>query len=245
MLLLDADSDHPPKPDVYKYDPNFKENEEAYAQIKYEILGSDDEDGSGDEGDTEESASDDESEVDDGIKADGTVDVHDQTGANVVNLRRTIYLTIMSALDFEEATHKLLKLDIAPGQEVRPPPFFASGRSDWPDSTRTTPAGRAVQHGHRVLLARAHLQQVLRPHGRALLQDQPDVGERVRAVLHQLLRDDPPLRDEPAAQHCALLRSPHDDRRHLVDGARHGQDERGRHDVVVAYLHQDHVPGDG
>ncbi|BGP54006.1 pre-mRNA-splicing factor cwc22 [Rhodotorula sphaerocarpa] len=103
---------------VYKYDPNFKENEEAYAQIKYEILGSDDEDGSGDEGDTEESASDDESEVDDGIKADGTVDVHDQTGANVVNLRRTIYLTIMSALDFEEATHKLLKLDIAPGQEV-------------------------------------------------------------------------------------------------------------------------------
>jgi hypothetical protein len=27
-----------------------------------------------------------------------------------VNLRRTIYLTIMSALDFEEAGHKLLKM---------------------------------------------------------------------------------------------------------------------------------------
>ncbi|GAA5989278.1 hypothetical protein JCM10908_001236 [Rhodotorula pacifica] len=104
---------------VYKFDPNFKENEAAYAEIKHEILGSDDEDASGDEGDTEESGSDDEtSDVDDGIKADGTVDVHDQTGANVVNLRRTIYLTIMSALDFEEATHKLLKLDIAPGQET-------------------------------------------------------------------------------------------------------------------------------
>ncbi|GAA5871731.1 hypothetical protein JCM3774_003033 [Rhodotorula dairenensis] len=106
---------------VYKFDPNFKENEAAYAEIKHEILGSDDEDASGEEGDTEESGSDDENEasdVDDGIKADGTVDVHDQTGANVVNLRRTIYLTIMSALDFEEATHKLLKLDIAPGQET-------------------------------------------------------------------------------------------------------------------------------
>ncbi|KAK4332893.1 Pre-mRNA-splicing factor CWC22 [Rhodotorula toruloides] len=103
---------------IFKFDPNFKENEEAYAEIKREILGdSDDEEGSGDEGDTEE-GSDEESEVDDGIKADGTVDVHDQTGANIVNLRRTIYLTIMSALDFEEATHKLLKLDIAPGQEV-------------------------------------------------------------------------------------------------------------------------------
>ncbi|KAJ8295435.1 Pre-mRNA-splicing factor CWC22 [Rhodotorula toruloides] len=103
---------------IFKFDPNFKENEEAYAEIKREILGdSDDEEGSGDEGDTEE-GSDEESEIDDGIKADGTVDVHDQTGANLVNLRRTIYLTIMSALDFEEATHKLLKLDIAPGQEV-------------------------------------------------------------------------------------------------------------------------------
>lgn len=50
--------------------------------------------------------------------ADGTVDVHDQTGANKVNLQRSIYLTIMSALDFEEATHKLLKIDLGPGQEV-------------------------------------------------------------------------------------------------------------------------------
>lgn len=52
------------------------------------------------------------------LEADGTVDVHDHTQANVVNLRRTIYLTIMSALDFEEAVHKLLKIDIGQGQEV-------------------------------------------------------------------------------------------------------------------------------
>ncbi|GAA5848474.1 hypothetical protein JCM8547_004525 [Rhodosporidiobolus lusitaniae] len=103
---------------VFKFDPEYSANEDAYAEIKREILGdSDEEDESGEEGDTEE-GSDEESDVDDGIKADGTVDVHDQTGATVVNLRRTIYLTIMSALDFEEATHKLLKIDLAPGQEV-------------------------------------------------------------------------------------------------------------------------------
>ncbi|GAA5830222.1 hypothetical protein JCM11251_001273 [Rhodosporidiobolus azoricus] len=103
---------------VFKFDPEFSANEDAYAEIKREILGDSDDEESGDEGDTEEGSDEDESDVDDGIKADGTVDVHDQTGANLVNLRRTIYLTIMSALDFEEATHKLLKIDIAPGQEV-------------------------------------------------------------------------------------------------------------------------------
>ena len=41
----------------------------------------------------------------------------DATETNVINLRRTIYLTIMSAMDFEEAGHKLLKIDLAEGQE--------------------------------------------------------------------------------------------------------------------------------
>jgi hypothetical protein len=36
--------------------------------------------------------------------------IQDETQTNLVNLRRTIYLTIMSALDFEEAGHKLLKM---------------------------------------------------------------------------------------------------------------------------------------
>lgn len=37
------------------------------------------------------------------------------TETDVVNLRRTIYLTIMSSLDFEEAGHKLLRIKINPG----------------------------------------------------------------------------------------------------------------------------------
>lgn len=36
-----------------------------------------------------------------------------------MNLRRTIYLTIMNALNYEEAVHKLLKVQIKEGDEVR------------------------------------------------------------------------------------------------------------------------------
>lgn len=105
---------------VFKVDPDFLQHEEEYKAVKREILGdSDDEDDDGDDesGDTDD---EEEEEVEDGIKADGTVDIHDQTGTNVVNLRRQIYLTIMSALDFEEGVHKLLKIPLAPGQEVSP-----------------------------------------------------------------------------------------------------------------------------
>ncbi|KAF6019580.1 ncm [Bugula neritina] len=42
----------------------------------------------------------------------------DQTETNLVGLRRTIYLTLQSSLDYEEAAHKLLKLNLKPGQEV-------------------------------------------------------------------------------------------------------------------------------
>lgn len=44
--------------------------------------------------------------------------IRDETETNLVNLRRTIYLTIMSSVDFEEAGHKLLKIKLEPGQEV-------------------------------------------------------------------------------------------------------------------------------
>ena len=42
----------------------------------------------------------------------------DNTETNLINLRRTIYLTIMSSMDFEEAGHKLMKIELAPGQEM-------------------------------------------------------------------------------------------------------------------------------
>lgn len=44
--------------------------------------------------------------------------IEDRTETNLVNLRRTIYLTIMNALNYEEAVHKLLKVQLQEGQEV-------------------------------------------------------------------------------------------------------------------------------
>lgn len=36
----------------------------------------------------------------------------------MVVLRKTIYLVMVSSVDFEEACHKLLKIKIRPGQEM-------------------------------------------------------------------------------------------------------------------------------
>ena len=46
------------------------------------------------------------------------MEISDQTGASELVLRRHIYLTIMSSLDFEECAHKILKT-MKEGQEVR------------------------------------------------------------------------------------------------------------------------------
>ena len=43
--------------------------------------------------------------------------LQDNTETNLINLRRTIYLTIMSGLTFEETGHKLMKIELAPRQE--------------------------------------------------------------------------------------------------------------------------------
>ncbi|KAJ0256676.1 Uncharacterized protein HA466_0095980 [Hirschfeldia incana] len=103
--------------DVFKPDPDFLENEKKYEALKKELLGEDeseDEDGSDDAGseddDEEEDGSDEEDEE--------QMRIRDETETNLVNLRRTIYLTIMSSVDFEEAGHKLLKIKLEPGQEM-------------------------------------------------------------------------------------------------------------------------------
>ena len=44
--------------------------------------------------------------------------LQDQTQTDLINLRRTIYLTIMSSAQFEEAGHKLMKIKLAQGQEI-------------------------------------------------------------------------------------------------------------------------------
>ena len=43
--------------------------------------------------------------------------ISDMSEQSLVNLRRTIYLTIMSSASFEECSHKLAKMDIPLGRE--------------------------------------------------------------------------------------------------------------------------------
>uniref|UniRef100_A0A7N2QX20 MI domain-containing protein n=1 Tax=Quercus lobata TaxID=97700 RepID=A0A7N2QX20_QUELO len=61
---------------------------------------------------------DDEDEDDDEEDDENQTKIRNETETNLVNLRRTIYLTIMSSVDFEEAGHKLLKIKLEPGQEM-------------------------------------------------------------------------------------------------------------------------------
>ncbi|KAK4685784.1 pre-mRNA-splicing factor CWC22, partial [Tremellales sp. Uapishka_1] len=99
---------------LFKVDPKFMENEERYQEIKREILGdSDDEDGSASGDDYSDEESEDGGEV-----APEKAGITDMTETNLINLRRTIYLTIMNSLNFEEAVHKLMKINIQEGREI-------------------------------------------------------------------------------------------------------------------------------
>ncbi|KAM4118031.1 hypothetical protein ACB094_02G170000 [Castanea mollissima] len=101
--------------DIFKPDPNVLENEKRYEELKKTILGEESED---EEGSDAASDVDDEGEDDDAEEDEEQMKIRDETETNLVNLRRTIYLTIMSSVDFEEAGHKLLKIKLEPGQEM-------------------------------------------------------------------------------------------------------------------------------
>ncbi|KZT59730.1 MIF4G-domain-containing protein [Calocera cornea HHB12733] len=111
-IMLDDDLPIQEGLNVFKFDPNYLENEEKYKEIKAEILGEDD---SEEEGDSDEDEDEDEEAEEAVPDKEG---IEDRTGTNLVNLRRVIYLTIMNALSYEEAVHKLMKVNIEEGQEI-------------------------------------------------------------------------------------------------------------------------------
>ncbi|XP_057874037.2 uncharacterized protein LOC131080005 [Cryptomeria japonica] len=115
-VFLEDELDQEAGLDVFKPDPEFLEHETAYEKLKKDILGDaslDEPEGENDSGDqSDDDDDDDEEEVEEALR------IQDETETNLVNLRRTIYLTIMSSFDFEEAGHKLLKIKLEPGQEM-------------------------------------------------------------------------------------------------------------------------------
>lgn len=117
ISLDDDDLDSEDMLNIFKFDPNYTENEEKYNAIKAEILGEDegsDESGSSGSG-SEEEDSDEYSDEEEEQK----MEIMDKTNADIIELRRKIYLTVMSSVNFEEACHKLMKLNIPEGHEVR------------------------------------------------------------------------------------------------------------------------------
>ncbi|KAI5056034.1 hypothetical protein GOP47_0029555, partial [Adiantum capillus-veneris] len=100
--------------DVFEHDPKFEENEKKYEAIKKDILGhfsSDKEE----EDEEEDEAS--EEDVDDN-EDEALGFIEDLIQIDLVTLRRTIYLILMSSMDFEEAGHKLVSLYLKPGEET-------------------------------------------------------------------------------------------------------------------------------
>ncbi|TEA15553.1 Pre-mRNA-splicing factor cwc22 [Colletotrichum sidae] len=113
MVDLDGEIDAQDGLNIFKYDPEWEKSQEAYQKLKAEILG----EGSDydDDDDQDESS---EEEEDEEEKA---MEIKDQSNTDLVNLRRVIYLTVMSSIDPEEAVHKLLRVNLPAGQEPELP----------------------------------------------------------------------------------------------------------------------------
>lgn len=100
---------------MFKFDPEYLENEEKYGAIKAEILGDDDD---SDESGSDESDEDEEDGEESREALQKKMEIQDRTNTNLVNLRKTIYLTIKSSLNFEECCHKLMLINLEQGQQV-------------------------------------------------------------------------------------------------------------------------------
>ncbi|KAJ1984079.1 pre-mRNA-splicing factor cwc22 [Dimargaris verticillata] len=130
ILLDDPDLQAQDQLNVFTFDPEYEADETKYKQFKASILGSDDDDddddssahGSGEASGSSDDDSDSHHEEpvagqDSATKA-VQMAIQDRTGTDLINLRRTIYLTIMSSANFEEGVHKLMQLKIQPGNEI-------------------------------------------------------------------------------------------------------------------------------
>ena len=123
MLTLDDTRDPEPMLDVFKYDDQYEENENKYKEIRRAILdeSSDeegDDDGSSSSGSSDDDEDDEEKKAEEEPSETKSQTIIDQTETNLVSLRRTIYLTIQSSIGAEECAHKLLKMNLRPGQEM-------------------------------------------------------------------------------------------------------------------------------
>ncbi|KAG7810812.1 hypothetical protein KL921_002440 [Ogataea angusta] len=86
---------------TFQFDQEYEKHEKEYDELRKQILGLDN--------DSSHNESEDESEDD---EADDVVkeQIRDLTESELTNFQKTVYLTMMSSINHEEAVHKLLKL---------------------------------------------------------------------------------------------------------------------------------------
>ncbi|XP_048443299.1 pre-mRNA-splicing factor CWC22 homolog [Pyrus x bretschneideri] len=105
--------------DLFQPDPDYLESEKRYKELKKTILGDESEDEEASTYDAVDAVSDSEDDEEEEEEDEQQqMEISDQTQTNLVNLRRTIYLTSMSGLCFEEVGHKLMEIKLEPGQEM-------------------------------------------------------------------------------------------------------------------------------
>ncbi|KAL9650066.1 hypothetical protein ABK040_003184 [Willaertia magna] len=120
-IELTDDLDSEDHLDSFEFDENFEENETKYQEIKKEILGEEEEEEEK-ETLTETIPFGEEitltSSSDKANEKKHIFDPKSKTDQETTDLKRKIYLTIMSSLTFEECAHKLLKSGLVKSHEM-------------------------------------------------------------------------------------------------------------------------------
>eukprot|EP00871_Galdieria_phlegrea_P004705 jgi/Galph1/5235/GphlegSOOS_G3880.1 len=103
-IYLDDELEPDTSDDVFHYDPEYDENEAKYAEIRDEILGVGKEEDNSEE-DEEEAETEEHNQDGDTMKEDSQTVIEQGTDMELIQFRRSVYLTIMSSLSFEEGAH--------------------------------------------------------------------------------------------------------------------------------------------
>lgn len=119
-LMLDDTYGTEENLNMYQYDNDYKLHEKQWNEIKLEIVGEteevlvDDNTEQVEDNDVQQQEYADNTTAETGTdttqQQSTTLQITDMTEADTVNLRRSIYLTIMSSITADECVHKLLKL---------------------------------------------------------------------------------------------------------------------------------------
>ncbi|KAF2084323.1 MIF4G-domain-containing protein [Saccharata proteae CBS 121410] len=99
---------------VFKFDEEYEKNEAEWKHLKAQILG--EAEGSDDEEDDEDESSDEEEDV-----QEKELEIKDQSNRDLSDLRKSIYLTMVSSGGYEEACTRLMRIKPPVGLESEIP----------------------------------------------------------------------------------------------------------------------------